>query len=361
MQILSLKRGGPCGKIAGLKAFKDRLAGLAEHGLINSPETVLLNLRVAQSLESAVDGVPYVQASVFERVEPKAETLRALASCLLPKAVIGSSSSGIPASRFSEHVSIRSRVLIVHPVNPPYLIPLVGLVPAPWTETSAVDLPIRPGTDHAGIPAVDGALCTEPAAPRIGPALPANYLRPAEMSRRGHRGLANHCGGCRRGYGATASMPKVRQPNRQDQYEGQRTKRVGPPHRPACVQPAGLGALPGNLNRPVCIAPLAPVRMPVFPLPPRLPDHGRRDGNDKRTGDAGKNDEGENLAPPGIKELRANGKGVKVQLGAKQSHGTVAEQCQKEEQGPEETGDDQDAEPLGPPERAEMISTPHTR
>jgi 3-hydroxyacyl-CoA dehydrogenase len=30
-------------------------------------------------------------------------------------------------------------VLIVHPVNPPYLIPVVELVPAPWTEPAAVD------------------------------------------------------------------------------------------------------------------------------------------------------------------------------------------------------------------------------
>ncbi|MBV9998054.1 MAG: 3-hydroxyacyl-CoA dehydrogenase [Verrucomicrobia bacterium] len=119
--------------------IKDRLAGLAEHGLIDSPEAVLRNVRVAQSLESAVEDVAYVQESVFEQMETKARVLQALEPCLPAKAVIGSSSSGIPASKFSEHVSIRSRVLIVHPVNPPYLIPLVELVPAPWTETPAVE------------------------------------------------------------------------------------------------------------------------------------------------------------------------------------------------------------------------------
>jgi len=122
-----------------IEVIKDRLAGLAEHGLIASPGAVLRNLQVAPTIEAAVNGAIYVQESVFEQVEPKIKVLQELESCLPPNAVVGSSSSGIPASKFTEKLSIRSRVLIVHPVNPPYLIPLVELGPAPWTETSAVD------------------------------------------------------------------------------------------------------------------------------------------------------------------------------------------------------------------------------
>jgi L-gulonate 3-dehydrogenase len=122
-----------------IEVINDRVVGLAEHKLIDSPESILENLSVAHSLESAIEGVAYVQESVFEQVEPKTKVLEALAGCLPPNAVVGSSSSGIPASKFTEHLSIRSRVLIVHPVNPPYLIPLVELVPTPWTVTSAVD------------------------------------------------------------------------------------------------------------------------------------------------------------------------------------------------------------------------------
>jgi L-gulonate 3-dehydrogenase len=122
-----------------IEVIEDRVVGLAEHKLVDSPESILENLSVARSLESAVEDVAYVQESVFEQVELKTKVLEALARCLSPNAVVGSSSSGIPASKFTEHLSIRSRVLIVHPVNPPYLIPLVELVPAPWTEISAVD------------------------------------------------------------------------------------------------------------------------------------------------------------------------------------------------------------------------------
>jgi L-gulonate 3-dehydrogenase len=49
-------------------------------------------------------------------------------------AVVGSSSSGIPASAFTEHAPHRERFLVAHPVNPPHLVPIVELVPAPWTD-----------------------------------------------------------------------------------------------------------------------------------------------------------------------------------------------------------------------------------
>jgi 3-hydroxyacyl-CoA dehydrogenase len=53
--------------------------------------------------------------------------------------VIGSSSSGIPGSAFTHGMQIASRVLIVHPVNPPYLVPVVELVPSPETSRATVD------------------------------------------------------------------------------------------------------------------------------------------------------------------------------------------------------------------------------
>ena len=52
---------------------------------------------------------------------------------------VGSSSSGIPASAFTQGLKIASRVLIVHPVNPPYLVPVVELVPSPETSLTTIE------------------------------------------------------------------------------------------------------------------------------------------------------------------------------------------------------------------------------
>ena len=54
-------------------------------------------------------------------------------------AVLASSTSAILPSRFTEALTGRARSLVVHPINPPYLIPAVEIVPAPWTDAAVVE------------------------------------------------------------------------------------------------------------------------------------------------------------------------------------------------------------------------------
>lgn len=100
---------------------------------------VLARISVMDDLAAAVAGADYVQESVFETVEVKTKVYGALDRAAPVQAPIGSSSSGIPASAFTEACKTRHRMLIAHPVNPPYLVPLVELVPAPWTDAAVVD------------------------------------------------------------------------------------------------------------------------------------------------------------------------------------------------------------------------------
>ena len=50
---------------------------------------------------------------------------------------LASSSSAIVPSKMSEGMSHRGLFLVAHPVNPPYLTPMVEVVPAPWTGEEA--------------------------------------------------------------------------------------------------------------------------------------------------------------------------------------------------------------------------------
>lgn len=117
-----------------------QLAGLRRHGLIDEePAAVLARIATASTLAEAVDGVAYVQESVLERVEVKRRLMTELDSLIAPDTVVGSSTSGIPGSAFALDLSISPRVLIVHPVNPPYLVPVVELVPSPQTAPVTVE------------------------------------------------------------------------------------------------------------------------------------------------------------------------------------------------------------------------------
>ena len=122
------------------KAFiADRLPELHTHGLLNDePRTVLDRITPVQSMWEAVRDAVYIQENGPERVDVKKTIYAELDRAAPTEAVIASSSSGIPASAFTEDLKGRTRCLIAHPVNPPYLVPLVEICPAPWTTEAAV-------------------------------------------------------------------------------------------------------------------------------------------------------------------------------------------------------------------------------
>lgn len=114
------------------------LDDLVRFDLLDDAESVAARVSVEARLADAVEPADYVQESVFERVDVKAAVCREIGALLRPGAAAGSSSSGIPASAFTADVPQRERFLVVHPVNPPHLVPLVELVPAPWTDPAIV-------------------------------------------------------------------------------------------------------------------------------------------------------------------------------------------------------------------------------
>ena len=106
-----------------------QLAGLHRHRLIeHDPAIILSRITTASTLAEAVEGVAYVQESVLERVDVKRQLMIDLDAIASPDLIVGSSTSGIPGSAFALGLSISPRILIVHPVNPPYLVPVVELV-----------------------------------------------------------------------------------------------------------------------------------------------------------------------------------------------------------------------------------------
>ena len=124
-----------------IDAVRTALADFEAQGLPppESPEAILARIKPTAQLEDALAGVDYVQESAPERVEIKIELYKLLDRIASPEAVLASSTSGLPASAFTEGLEHRSRCVVVHPINPPHLIPLVEIVPAPWTEARTIE------------------------------------------------------------------------------------------------------------------------------------------------------------------------------------------------------------------------------
>ena len=122
-----------------LDFIAERLPELKENGLLeDEPAAVMARIRTAKTLADALRDAVYVQENGPERVEVKIPLFAELDRVARPDAVLASSTSGIPASAFTEGLRGRHRCLVAHPVNPPYLIPLVEICPAPWTDEATV-------------------------------------------------------------------------------------------------------------------------------------------------------------------------------------------------------------------------------
>lgn len=114
------------------------LKALAGHGLVADPDASFRRIRVARDLADALAGVELVQENGPETIEAKQSLFAEMDRLSPPRAILASSTSFIVASRFSESLAGRARCLVAHPVNPPHLVPIVELAPAPWTDPKVV-------------------------------------------------------------------------------------------------------------------------------------------------------------------------------------------------------------------------------
>jgi L-gulonate 3-dehydrogenase len=125
---------------AAMTFIADRLPELRQAGLLaDEPTAVLARIAPVASMWDAVQDVVHVQENGPEQVPAKQTVFAELDRTAKPDVVLASSTSGIPASAFTETLPHRGRCLVAHPVNPPYLVPLVELCPAPWTDAAVVE------------------------------------------------------------------------------------------------------------------------------------------------------------------------------------------------------------------------------
>jgi len=96
-------------------------------------------LRFSPHLDTALEGVQFVQESGPELEPEKMELFSKVDSALPREATIASSSSGLSITKLQSHCRFPERCVIGHPFNPPHLIPLVEVVGGARTAAETVD------------------------------------------------------------------------------------------------------------------------------------------------------------------------------------------------------------------------------
>jgi L-gulonate 3-dehydrogenase len=113
----------------------ERLKELVAAGLLDEhPDDVLARITTQSAIGTALAGAEWVQECIVENLDAKRRLFTEIDHIAAPGAVLASSSSMIAASRWAADLPGRGRCLVVHPGNPPYLLPVAELVPAPFTD-----------------------------------------------------------------------------------------------------------------------------------------------------------------------------------------------------------------------------------
>lgn len=117
----------------------ERLAGLAGHGLLDEdPAQIAARVQTRTDLAQALSEAQLVQECAPERVGLKQELFAQILAAAPADAIVSSSSSAIPISQVAAELPGRDRCLVAHPGNPPYLLPVIELVGAEFTDPQTV-------------------------------------------------------------------------------------------------------------------------------------------------------------------------------------------------------------------------------
>jgi carnitine 3-dehydrogenase len=97
-------------------------------GLYDMPMPVEGTLTFHNTMSDAVSGASWIQESVSERLELKHKVYAELQKHCAPEAIVGSSTSGFKPSELQQDAARPEQIVVCHPFNPVYLLPLIEVV-----------------------------------------------------------------------------------------------------------------------------------------------------------------------------------------------------------------------------------------
>src|SRR5262249_4908012 len=123
------------------KAIRDSVANawpaLTRVGL--KPRADLGRLTFVRTVEELGAKADFIQESAPERIDLKRKLHAAMDAAARPDVIIASSSSGLLPSEFQADCKHPERIIVGHPFNPVYLLPLVEVLGGKKTASAALD------------------------------------------------------------------------------------------------------------------------------------------------------------------------------------------------------------------------------
>ena len=111
-----------------------------KYGLADSAEDIWSRIKWCTDPAEAFTGVYFVQENGAENVEQKHEMVAVMEKYLPADAIIASSSSGTPVTLIAAKAEHPERIIVAHPFNPAYLLPLIEICGGEKTSPEVIEL-----------------------------------------------------------------------------------------------------------------------------------------------------------------------------------------------------------------------------
>ncbi|MDR1299026.1 MAG: 3-hydroxyacyl-CoA dehydrogenase family protein [Oscillospiraceae bacterium] len=119
-------------------AIQAPIDSFIHYNIAGSAQKLWDKITLTTDPERAFHGIRFIQENGAENIEQKHEMIAVMEKYAPEDAIIASSSSGLPATRIAEGAKHPERVIVAHPFNPAYLIPLVEICKGEKTSQETV-------------------------------------------------------------------------------------------------------------------------------------------------------------------------------------------------------------------------------
>ncbi|XP_026817903.1 lambda-crystallin homolog [Rhopalosiphum maidis] len=117
--------------------IKSELKTMEKNGILRGNLTAEQQIELIKGvtkLEEVVEDTILIQECIPEVLSLKQQLYDQIDKLIGSQTIISSSTSTFLPSVLSEKMKHRNQLIVSHPVNPPYFVPLVEIVPSEWTE-----------------------------------------------------------------------------------------------------------------------------------------------------------------------------------------------------------------------------------
>ncbi len=110
-----------------------------KYGVADSAEELWSRIHITTDPEEAFTGVYFVQENGAEDLKQKHEMVAVMEKYMPADGIIASSSSGTPATLIAEKAKHPERIIVGHPFNPAYLLPLIEICGGEKTSPEVIE------------------------------------------------------------------------------------------------------------------------------------------------------------------------------------------------------------------------------